>query len=120
MTEVLSLCVKVVNSIKTCPLQSRLFYFMCPLPPLCGRQVAQFSLEKEGWWLQGDPTIKQMPCCKNADYLLWRPLIGRSRKKKKKIIVSESGDKCNVTYNLGPQKRVYKEKSLENPGLDQS
>ena len=52
--------------------------------PLCRRQVAQISLQKEGWWQEGHPTIKQMPCYKNADYLLWRPLIGKSRKKKKK------------------------------------
>ena len=36
-------------------------------PPLCGRHVAQFSLRIEGWWQEGHPTIKQMPCYKNAD-----------------------------------------------------
>ena len=35
-------------------------------PPLCGRQVAQFSFQREGWWQEGQPTIKQMPCYKNA------------------------------------------------------
>ena len=52
-------------------------------PPLCGRQVAQFFFRKKGWWQEGHPTVKQMPCYKNADYLLWRPLIGKSRKIKK-------------------------------------
>ena len=35
-------------------------------PPLCGRQVAQFSLQIEGWWQEGHPTVKvkQMPCYK--------------------------------------------------------
>ena len=37
------------------------------VPPLCGRQVAQFSLRIEGWWQEGHPTVKQMPCYKNAD-----------------------------------------------------
>ena len=32
--------------------------------PLCGRQVAQFSLQREGWWQEGHPTVKQMPCYK--------------------------------------------------------
>ena len=36
-------------------------------PPLRGRQVAQFFLRIEGWWQEGHPTIKQMPCYKNAD-----------------------------------------------------
>ena len=36
-------------------------------PPLCGRQEAQFSLRIEGWWQEGHPTVKQMPCYKNAD-----------------------------------------------------
>ena len=31
-------------------------------PPLFGRQVAQFSLRREGWWQEGHPTAKQMPC----------------------------------------------------------
>ena len=45
-------------------------------PLLCGRQVAQFSLGREGCWQGGHPTVKQMPCYKNADhYLLWRPLV---------------------------------------------
>ena len=35
--------------------------------PLCGRQVAQFSLRIEGWWQEGHLTVKQMPCNKNAD-----------------------------------------------------
>ena len=26
-------------------------------PPLCGRQVAQFSLRIEGWWQEGHPTV---------------------------------------------------------------
>ena len=33
-------------------------------PSLCGRQVAQFSLRKEGWWHKGHPTVKQIPCYK--------------------------------------------------------
>ena len=33
-------------------------------PPLCGRQAAQFSLRIEGWWQEGHPTVKQMPCYK--------------------------------------------------------
>ena len=36
------------------------------------------------------------------------------------IIVSEMGDKSNVTCNWGPQKRVCKEKSFENPDLTDS
>ena len=36
-------------------------------PPLCGRQVAQFFLRIVGWWQEGHPTVKQMPCHKNAD-----------------------------------------------------
>ena len=28
------------------------------LPPLCGRQVAQFSLRREGWWQEGHSTAK--------------------------------------------------------------
>ena len=36
-------------------------------PPLCGRQVAQFSLRIEGWWQEGHPIVKQMPCYKDAD-----------------------------------------------------
>ena len=36
-------------------------------PPLRGRQVAQFSLQKVGWWQEGHPTVKQMPCDKNAN-----------------------------------------------------
>ena len=56
-------------------------------PSLCGRQVAQFFLSREGWWQEGHPTVKtKMPCYKNADYLLWQSLIGKSRKKKKRII----------------------------------
>ena len=51
-------------------------------PPLCGRQVVQFSHRIEGWWQKGHPTVKQMPCYKNADYLLWRPLIGNKPKEK--------------------------------------
>ena len=35
-------------------------------PPLCGRQVAQVSIRKEGSWQKGYPTVKQMPCNKNA------------------------------------------------------
>ena len=27
-------------------------------PPLCGRQVAQFYLRKEGWWQEEHPTVK--------------------------------------------------------------
>ena len=57
---------------------------------LCGRQVAQCSLGKEGWWQEGHPTVKQMPCCRNADYLLWRPLIGKSRKKKKSNLIKKT------------------------------
>ena len=37
------------------------------LPPLCGRQVAQFSHRIERWWQEGHPTVKQMTCNKNAD-----------------------------------------------------
>ena len=36
-------------------------------PPLCGRQVAQFSLRREDWWQEGHPTLKQMPSNKNAE-----------------------------------------------------
>ena len=36
-------------------------------PVLCGRQVVQFSLRIESWWQEGHPTVKQMPCYKNAD-----------------------------------------------------
>ena len=36
-------------------------------PPLCERQMAQFSLRKEAWWQEGHPIVKQMPYCKNAD-----------------------------------------------------
>ena len=35
-----------------------------------------------GWWQEEHPTVKQMPCYKNADYLLWRPLIGNKPKDK--------------------------------------
>ena len=35
-------------------------------PPLCKRQVAQFSLRIEGWWQPSDRK-KQMPSNKNAD-----------------------------------------------------
>ena len=28
------------------------------LPPLCGRQVAPFSLRIEGWWQEEHPTVK--------------------------------------------------------------
>ena len=49
---------------------------------LCGRQVAQFTLRIESWWQEGHPTVKQMPCNKNADYLLWRHLIGNKPKDK--------------------------------------
>ena len=59
-------------------------------PPLCGRQVAQFSLRRESWWHKGHTTVKQLPCYKNADYLLWRPVIGKSRKTKKKMITKWS------------------------------
>ena len=59
-------------------------------PPLCGRQVAQFSLQKEGCWQERYPTAKQMPCYKNADYLLWRPLIGKTeRNRKKKLLCTK-------------------------------
>ena len=61
-------------------------------PPLCGRQVAQFSLQIEGWWQEGHLTIKQMPCYKKkCKYLLWRPLIGNKLKDK------EEAD--STTYN---------------------
>ena len=42
-------------------------------PSLCGRQVAQFSLQIEGWWQEGHPTIEQMPCYKNADICYGNP-----------------------------------------------
>ena len=47
---------------------------------LCGRQVIQFSLRIEGWWQEEHPTVKKMPCYKNADYLLWQTLIGKKPK----------------------------------------
>ena len=31
-------------------------------PLLCGRQVAQFSLRRKGWWQEGHPTVKHTPC----------------------------------------------------------
>ena len=42
-------------------------------PPLYERQVAQFSLRIEGWWQEGHPTVKQMPCHKNADICCGNP-----------------------------------------------
>ena len=33
---------------------------------LCGRQVDQFSLRREGWGQEGHLNVKQMPCYKNA------------------------------------------------------
>ena len=31
-------------------------------PPLCGKHVAQFSLQSKGWWQEGHPTVKtKMP-----------------------------------------------------------
>ena len=43
-------------------------------PPLCGRQVAQFSLRREGWWQEGHPRVKtKMPCYKNADFCCGDP-----------------------------------------------
>ena len=54
-------------------------------PPLCGRQVAQFSHRIKGWWQEGHPAVKQMPCYKNGDYLLWRPLIGKKAKRQRRI-----------------------------------
>ena len=42
-------------------------------PPLCGKQVAQFSLQKEGWRKEGHPTAKiKMPG--NADYSCGEPM----------------------------------------------
>ena len=55
-------------------------------PPLCGRQVAQFSLRIKGWWQEGHPTVKQMPCYKNADICCGDPLSGISQKTKKKTV----------------------------------
>ena len=40
---------------------------------LCRRQVAQFSLRREGWWQEGNPTVKQVPCYKNADIFFGDP-----------------------------------------------
>ena len=41
--------------------------------PLRGSQVAQFFVRIEGWWQEGHPTIKQMPCYKNADICCGEP-----------------------------------------------
>ena len=46
------------------------------------RQVAQFSLRREGWWQEEYPTVKTNAMYKNADCLLWRPLIGKKPKDK--------------------------------------
>ena len=55
-------------------------------PPLCGGQVAQFSLRKESWLQEGHPTLKtKISCYKNADCLLWRPLIGKKPKEEKEM-----------------------------------
>ena len=43
----------------------------------------QFSLQREGLWDEGHPTVKQMPCYKNTEYLLWRPQIGKKPRNKK-------------------------------------
>ena len=66
-------------------------------PPLCGRQVAQFSLRIKGWWQEEHPTIKQMPCYKKCRYLLWRPLIGNKPKDKKKKQTLKYRPKCCVS-----------------------
>ena len=65
-------------------------------PPLYGRHVAQFSLRIEGWWQEGHPTVKQMPCNKKCRYLLWRPLIGNKPKDKEE----ETWD--FITFDLAP------------------
>ena len=57
-------------------------------PPLCGRQVAQFSLRREGWWQEGHRTSKQMSCYKNADMCCSDPQSGISRKKKKRCVLT--------------------------------
>ena len=40
-----------------------------------------FPSEEKDWWQERHPTVKtKMPCYKNADYLLWQPLIGKKPK----------------------------------------
>ena len=40
------------------------------LPPICRKQVAQFSLQKKGCWQEGHLTVKKCLVIQNADQKL--------------------------------------------------
>ena len=57
MLEVLSLCVKIVNSIKTCPLQSRLLSQLCNE---LGSEHSNLLLHTEVQWLSRGKVVERL------------------------------------------------------------